>query len=324
MPSEDLEADAPAPCESLTGSRELAMKNIETTGPIDFIRNEPICTESATHAGLWKARRLQFQVIRCHSCATGPEWDSGERAGCDYLHHIDMVTDGRAQVLHDGTTLDLEPGHAYFLPGNVPVARRCQRYYEVYYVAFRCEWFSGVDVLLDWPDRRPMCLGRWNPADWADDFATGRTPSFNTLLKLQSQIGLWMAGVATDLDALLSHHIRIHSQFEKVFDYVERNLRADLRVQSLSRIHGKGLHAFSTAFTRALGVGPKEYIDRRLNEEIVRRLITTDAPMKQIASDLGFADEYAFNRYCSRMNGMPPSRYRRHFLGETGNKPGRR
>ena len=300
------------------------MKHVETTGPIDLIRNEPICTETATHAGLWKARRLQFPVIRCHSCASGPEWDSGDHVGCDYLHHIDMVTAGRAQVIHDGRPLDLKPGYAYFLPGNVPVARRCRRAYEVCYVAFRCEWFPGVDVLFDWPDRRPVCLGRWSPAEWAEDFQPGRPPSLNTLLKLQSQIGLWMARAVPDFDAVLARHIRVHSQFERVFGHMERNLRADLRVASLARVHGKGLHAFSIAFTRALGIGPKEYIDRRLNEEIIRRLVTTDAPVKRIAIDLGFADEYSFNRYCSRMNGMPPSRYRRQFLGEPPDKPGRR
>ncbi len=297
------------------------MKRVETTGPIEHLRNEAICTEATAHAGLWKARRLQFQVIRCHSCATGPEWDSGGRTGCDDLHHIDMVTAGSAQVVHDGTPLDLEPGHAYLLPGNVPVARRCRRYYEVHYVAFRCEWFPGTDMLLDWPDRRPVCLGPWNPAEWADDFVPGRVPSLNTLLKLQSQIGLWVAGAVPDLDAVLAHHLRIHSRFERVFEYVERNLRADLRVASLARVYGKGLHAFSIAFTRALGIGPKEYIDRRLNEEIIRRLVTTDAPVKRIAIDLGFADEYSFNRYCSRMNGMPPSRYRKHFLGGDAVKP---
>jgi AraC-like DNA-binding protein len=291
------------------------MKHVETTGPIDLIRNDSICSEATTHAGLWKARRIQFPVIRCHACATGPEWDSGDHMGCDYLHHIDMVMAGRAQIVHDGKPLDLQAGHAYLLPGNVPVARRCRRYYEVCYVAFRCEWFPGVDVLLDWPDRRPLCLGRWDKSDWAGDFVAGCPPSLNTLLKLQSQIGLWMARAVPDFDAVLTRHIRVHAQFEGVFDHVERNLRADLRVTSLARVHGKSLHAFSVAFTRALGIGPKEYIDRRLNEEIIRRLVTTDTPVRQLAVDLGFADEYSFNRYCSRMNGMPPSRYRRHFLG---------
>lgn len=299
------------------------MKHIDTTGPIDLIRDEPICTERGTHAGLWKARRLQFPVIRCHACAAGPDWDSAGRAGGDYLHHIDIVTAGRAQVIHDGRLLTLEPGHAYFLPGNVPLVRRCKRFYAVYYVAFRCEWFPGVDVLLDWPDRRPVCLGRWNAEDWADDFRPGRTPSLNTLIRLQSQIGLWVASVVPDFDAVLARHIHIHSQFERVFDHVERHLRADLRVASLARIHGKSLHAFSVAFTRALGIGPKKYIDRRLNEEIIRRLVNTDAAVRRIAIDLGFADEYSFNRYCSRMNGMPPSRYRRNFIGERADDCGR-
>jgi hypothetical protein len=214
----------------------FCMKHVETTGPIDLIRNDSICSEATTHAGLWKARRIQFPVIRCHACATGPEWDSGDHMGCDYLHHIDMVMAGRAQIVHDGKPLDLQAGHAYLLPGNVPVARRCRRYYEVCYVAFRCEWFPGVDVLLDWPDRRPLCLGRWDKSDWAGDFVAGRPPSLNTLLKLQSQIGLWMARAVPDFDAVLTRHIRVHAQFEGVFDHVERNLRQE-PARLLGRFH---------------------------------------------------------------------------------------
>lgn len=299
------------------------MRNVDTTGPIDLVRNVPLCTESESRAGIWKARRLQFQIIRCHACETGSGWDSNGKTGCDYLHHIDMVSGGRAQIVHDGTTLTLEPGYAYFLPGNVPVARRCRRLYEVHYVAFRWEWFPGVDVLLDWPGRRPLRLGRWNPADWTEDFAPGRPPSLNALLKMQSQIGLWMAKALPNLEEILANHLQVHARFERVFEYVERNLRADLRVARLAKVYGRGLQAFSLAFSRALGLTPKAYVDQRLNEELVRRLVTTDAPVKAIAAELGFSDEYSFNRYCSRMNGMPPSRYRRHLLGTESTRNGR-
>ena len=291
------------------------MKLVETTGPIDFVRNVPLVTETTDRAGSWKAKRINFHIIRCHSCVSGPSWDSGGKAGCDYLHHIDMVFGGRAQVSYAGGTLDLEPGFAYFLPGNVPVKRLCRRSYEVVYLAFRCEWFPGIDVLLDWPDRRPMKLCRWDPVAWRNDFTPGAASSLNTLIKLKSQIGLWMAGVLPDLETVLSNHIRVHAGLERVFEYVETHLDAGLRVSRLAKVHGRGLQAFSLAFTRALGVSPKTYVDRRLNEEIIRRLVSIDAPVKTIAKTFGFADEYRFNRFFSRMNGVPPSRFRRQFLG---------
>lgn len=298
------------------------MKLVETTGPIDLVRNVPLFTESGNRVGNWKARRINFEIIRCHACTSGPAWDSGGRAGCDYLHHIDMVMSGHAQVVHPGGVLDLKPGYAYFLPGNVPVQRRCRRSYDVCYVAFRCEWFPGIDVLLDWPDRAPVRLGQWRPAEWEADLDPEAPPSLTSLLKLKSQIGLWMAAALPDLEAILANHIRVHAGFERVFEYVETHLQAGLRVASLARVNGRRLQAFSLAFSRALGMSPKAYIDRRLNEEIIRRLVSTDAPVKAIAAEVGFADEYLFNRFFSRMNGIPPSRYRRQFLG--GSTPGSR
>lgn len=54
-----------------------------------------------------------------------------------------------------------------------------------------------------------------------------------------------------------------------------------------------------------------ELINRRIIEEAKKMLITTDAPIKQIAWDLGKSYESNFIAFFNREKGMSPTRYRR-------------
>jgi AraC-like DNA-binding protein len=74
------------------------------------------------------------------------------------------------------------------------------------------------------------------------------------------------------------------------------------------------------AFGRHFGVAPKTYLNRRLNEEILRTLAESDASMREIAERFGFNDEYYFNRFFKKMNGRPPLRFRHKFLAEMQNQ----
>lgn len=297
----------------------MSMKLTSTCSTIPHLLHDSLWEGAGAGSEEWKASRLRFRILECNRAVSDSSWGSQGRLESDYLHHIDLVCDGHAQVIHDGRMHDLAPGYAYFLPGNTPSERRCRKRYANYYVKFRCEWFPGIDVLAEWPERAPLCLGRWNRREWEADYAGAQPLSLSKHLKLQSQIAVWLASSLPSLDSILAGHIRLHSRFEKVFHFVEQHLRADLRVGDLARVDGSGLHAFSVAFRRALGFSPKTYLDRRLNEEVVRRLINTDEPVKQIAADLRFSNEYYFSRFCSRMNGHPPARYRRQLLQATPN-----
>lgn len=89
----------------------------------------------------------------------------------------------------------------------------------------------------------------------------------------------------------------------QVGGYEELALRLGLSLSTLRRrvleATGQPLHQH----TRGL----------RLNE--ARRLLRqTDLPLTAIAAELGFADEYYFNREFSRLAGLPPGAYRQSLL----------
>jgi len=299
-----------------TSAGHPAMKFINTSADTPLVEDRRIYAagETAAAVAAAKIRRMNFQVVYCHECVAGPAWGSGGREETDYLHHVNLVTKGAAACIYRGRKLHMRPGYVYFFPGNTPLARTCRHGFTSFLLVFRCEWFPGIDFLLDWQDREPACLGTFDEDAWRRRLAFGPGAAVNAMLEVQSQIGLWVAAACPDLDAVITKHVDCHARFSEVFAHVERHLDAGLRVSRLARIYGGSIHAFSVAFTRTVGLSPKAFIDRHLNEKVISLLVTTDQSLQQIAAACGFGDQFHLSRHFKRLNGMSPSAYRETFF----------
>lgn len=299
-------------------------KFVNTALDIPLIEDRPIFSggESSVAIAAAKMRRINFQVLYCHECTAGPEWGSGGRAESDYLHHVNLVVHGTAACDFGGETLRLRAGHAYFFPGNTPLKRVCRRGFVSYLIVFRCEWFPGIDFLLDWPDRRPVCLGTFEGRAWREWMTAWPARALATWLQIQSHLGLWVAAACPDIDTVVTRHIECHARFSDVFEFVDRHLSAGLRVSRLARVYGGSLPAFSVAFTRTVGLTPKSFVNRQVNERVIHRLVTTDHSLQRIATECGFSDQFQLSRFFRRLNGMAPSEFRKRFFA-TGRQPPR-
>ena len=131
---------------------------------------------------------------------------------------------------------------------------------------------------------------------------------------------MWIAQALPELDAIISNHLKTHAQFTEVFQVIEENLGADLRLAQLARAYGTTVDAFSMAFVRNTGISPKDYLRRRLNQEALQLVINTDLKCKEIAGKLRFNDEFYFSRFFSQLNGRAPSSYRQSFRMATRRK----
>ena len=138
-------------------------------------------------------------------------------------------------------------------------------------------------------------------------------PTFNQLLQAQARILDWIASAVPNLDEVIVKHVQTHSQFNNVFDLIERKLAPNLRIEELARAYGTTLHAFSMAFARNTGMSPKAYLKRRLNQEAMQLLLNSDLKIKEVASQLRFSDEFHFSRFFSYRQWVGPLPYRRAF-----------
>jgi AraC-like DNA-binding protein len=267
--------------------------------------------------------RFRLHLMDLNYAEVGAEWDSNGRHESDFLHHIDLAISGHRQIVHEGKVKDLRPGSAWYLPGCTPVERRCREDCRLFYITFRCEWLTGVDPLLDWPERRPIKLERWDKDFFIRLRESPDGLDVKVLMQLRLQILEWLIEAVPSLEEIIKAHIQTHGRFVRFFELVENRLGADLRVEDLAAASGLSLSAFSKAFSSNIGMSPKAWLSRRLNQEAVNLLLQSEVTTKELAQKLKFTDEYHFSRFFKRMNALSPRPFRMRFLGKNLQAKGR-
>jgi AraC-like DNA-binding protein len=292
------------------------MKLVDTTNPQAHGHLRTLMSQ--THGGREHdlAERFRIHLIGIYSSTVGREWDSHGKRESDVVHHIDVNLSGRRQVVCRGRTYDLEPGEAWCLPASTPVERRCEETCEVVFCKFFCECMPGVDPLLDWKEREPRRMCPIDVAEWRTWMENDKPLGIANILGLRGRLMWWMVQAIPELDEVIALHLARHSRFSEVFQHIEDHLGADLRLADLSEVHGGTPGAFAAAFTRSTGTSPKEYLQRRLNQEAIRWVMSSDLKMKEIAAKLRFNDEYYFSRFFKKCNGCSPMEYRERLRRE--------
>jgi AraC-like DNA-binding protein len=286
------------------------MKLIDTTDKRSEVGIRALISHSELERDLWFAGKFRIHLRGLFSATVGAEWDSHGKSESDFLHHIEMPLSGVRSIVHQGEVFEIHPGDLWFFPGNTPVERRCSCVCDVLFIKFCCEWLPGVDPLLDWGNRGPRKIGTFSLEEWQPWVQVDRQFRMVELLHLRGSILNWLAQVIPELDEVISKHLATHMQFSKAFTLIENRLGADLRLAAIAEEQGMSVDSFSAAFTRNIGIGPKEYISRRIYEKALIMVGHSDKKMKEIAETLRFNDEFYFSRFFKKMNGLSPSAYR--------------
>lgn len=286
------------------------MKLIDTTDPGAHAGMKTLVSNASAARETALAEKFRLHLLGMYFANVGPEWSSNGKRQGDYLHHIDITISGRREVICGDRVHELEPGQIWFLPGNTPVERRCEMPCEVLFFKFCCECLPGVDPLLDWAGREPRMAAQCDVKEWRQWISKDRAIGVAELLLLRGRLLTWLVTAVPELDEVVSKHLASHSQFTKVFDLIEREMGADLRLSALAEAYGTTVEAFSMAFSRGTGSSPKEYLTRRLNQEALQLVINTDLKLKQVAERLRFSDEFYFSRFFKKLNGCSPKAYR--------------
>jgi AraC-like DNA-binding protein len=87
-------------------------------------------------------------------------------------------------------------------------------------------------------------------------------------------------------------------------------------VEELAAEIGASRSTLTERFTRYLGEPPLTYLARWRMQLAARLLQTTRKTIVQLALDVGYESEAAFNRAFKREFGLPPARYRKELLTE--------
>jgi AraC family transcriptional regulator len=96
-----------------------------------------------------------------------------------------------------------------------------------------------------------------------------------------------------------------------VRELIEAALDEDLSLERLAREAGIGAHAFSAAFTRAVGTTPHRYVLTRRIERAKTLLLAGTMPVAEVALQTGFASQSHLASAFKRVVGLTPGEFRR-------------
>jgi AraC-like DNA-binding protein len=115
-----------------------------------------------------------------------------------------------------------------------------------------------------------------------------------------------------------------HPAQEKVrgtVDFMRRNVARRVSVADFARVAGLSVPHYSWLFRHLFSLPPLAFFLRLKVQEACRLLATSDVPVKEIASETGFADPLYFSRVFKRLAGSAPRHYRaQHFASGNGGK----
>jgi AraC family transcriptional regulator len=108
-------------------------------------------------------------------------------------------------------------------------------------------------------------------------------------------------------------------QARKVRDYIDSHITGPLLVADLCALVQRSEAHFSRYFKRTFGESPHSFVVRRRVELAAQYMLTTDAPLSDIALRCGFTDQAHLCKHFRQAMGQTPAAWRRaHRSRHTG------
>ncbi len=231
-----------------------------------------------------------------------------------------VCTDGAGRLTLGAETITVEHGHAAVIPRGEP---------HTYVADERSPWTlwwlhaAGPDadelaaVVLG-EERDPVVAVRdlYSAVDLIEQAVVALERDETTATLYQASGAAWKLLAQLGADRLLgaaSTTDRIHI----VQDYLRQHLASQTSVSELARLAGLSTSHFSALFKASTGIGVVEYVKRLRSARARELLITTQAPIADIARAVGYPDPFYFSRQFRAVNGTSPSEFRAQAHAET-------
>ena len=95
---------------------------------------------------------------------------------------------------------------------------------------------------------------------------------------------------------------------QAVVTYMEKNYEKDISIQELAQQVNMSPSSFSKAFKKAYNTTPNQYLSS-IRIEKAKQLLSPTVPLKDVASSVGYQDEFYFSRVFKKLEGISPTIY---------------
>jgi len=237
-------------------------------------------------------------------------------------------------------TIHLIPGRMVLIPCFTRVDLFCPRSFDHYYIHLTTRLPNGTDLLTTLGCGREVAarehgisrklfdrLRAINPGRELRE-RDANQPIYRSVLNQsrrldQDKTAAQHLETNALLRLLLAPFLSVHSpssvsntleglrRFDRVLEHIQQNLASPIALAELAELAELNAAYFSDLFGRLMGLPPIQYVNRRKMEHAQTLLLTTDRPLKWVARQCGFDDEFYFSRLFKKITGLAPAHYRR-------------
>lgn len=257
------------------------------------------------------------------------EWQIGRHKHSSYELHL--VRDGSSKVILDDCSFIVEAGEGYLMAPHCHHQQEgiYQTGYKEYCLCWtmvpcgdlkgeagpllsRLRSVSGVCF-----DDMEGCIDYYHKA-----LRLAKKKPFDYKKQIESLIYMIIMSVlnnceqeSTDDDADTDHPKKLYDQrIRWIEQYIEDNIDRPIRSSELSQFIHLSEKQISRIIKANRGVTTKRLIELKRHEWALELLENSSLSVKEVAFQLGYVNEYHFNRTFKNMEGCPPGYYRRNCV----------
>lgn len=141
-------------------------------------------------------------------------------------------------------------------------------------------------------------------------FAEQRNSPWNPELQ-NAAVGAVVRMLTPEMRNTLKERAGLAEEFGSLFSLLEETPVAQVRISELADAAGMTSDALSKRFRRRFGVALKEFISNRVLQQARQMLAGSNAPITDVARQLGYRDPHYFHRFFLKRADCTPQEFRK-------------
>jgi len=284
--------------------------------------------------------KMEIDILNIERYRVGREWNH-RNVNSPYTR-LYMILDGEGYVTLNKKEYLLEPGCLYLLPAFTNVDLACPETFLHYYIHLTTGLENGLNICqmcnfshkthakehnisesifdrlielnpnLELLERDATKRIYQSILDRARKLASEK--SVSNIIESNGLIRILLAAFMEKTpDTNISSASTGISKIQPALRYIHENLDKHITLEDLADVVDLNPSYMSDVFSKAIGISPIKYINRKRIENAQALLLSTRLTLYEIARKVGFSDEYYFSRTFNKIVGQPPGKYRRMF-----------
>lgn len=231
---------------------------------------------------------------------------------CAPFSRVYFIRSGTGYVLIKGRRVDLLPNHAYLIPSWTVFDYSCDASMEQLYFHIFLKQPNGLDLFTQATGHG---VSKMSPRDMNEVVAAFQVPDEEHAFIVQNHLYRQVLKMTSEIIAAKPNVGHYSPLVLRLFHYVQHNLSFRLTINVLAEAMNVSASMLTKRFRKEAGLPLGKYVDQLLVQDIQRRLLFGDETVAQIASELGFCDQFYLSHYFKTHTRLSPTVYRVRFKG---------